>query len=220
MKNFVSSPKDRFRASFDKRPKDYPRQVVFIGTTNEDHYLTDTTGNRRFWPVTVTRQIDVAWVTENLDQLLAEALEYVDARERFWPTEAEQRQLFNPQQDARTVDSAIDAEITRFLYDEDQPVPMGQSNLALVAEVHMSELLKRVGYTIDKQTNVVMRQACSVMRRLGWKDRKSSAPGRPRVYCRPKEMPDALKPDARGSKSSTRLQPGDQPEGSDDDCPF
>jgi putative DNA primase/helicase len=220
VKNFVSSPKDRFRASFDKRPKDYPRQVVFIGTTNEDHYLTDTTGNRRFWPVTVTRQIDVAWVTENLDQLLAEALEYVDARERFWPTEAEQRQLFNPQQDARTVDSAIDAEITRFLYDEDQPVPMGAANLALVNEVHMSELLKRVGYTIDKQTNVVMRQACSVMRRLGWKDRKSSAPGRPRVYCRPKAMPDALKPDARGSETSTRLQPGDQPEGADDDCPF
>jgi hypothetical protein len=54
-------------------------------------------------------------------------------------------------------------EITRFLYDEDQPVPMGAANLALVNEVHMSELLKRVGYTIDKQTNVVMRQACSVV---------------------------------------------------------
>jgi len=41
------------------------------------------------------------------------------------------------------------------------------------------------------------------------------------VYCRPKELPDALKPDARGSQSSsTRLQPGDQPEGSSDDCPF
>lgn len=220
VKNFVSSPKDRFRASFDRRPKDYPRQVVFIGTTNEDHYLTDTTGNRRFWPVTVTRQIDVAWVTANLEQMMAEALVYVDAGDRFWPTEEEQRKLFTPQQDARTVDSAIDAEITRWLYDEDQRVVMGEKNFALVDEVSMAELLKRVGYTIDKQTAVVMRAACSVMRRLGWKDRKSSGPGRPRVYCRPKELPDSLKPEPSGSKGSTRPTQGDSTEGADDDCPL
>ena len=85
VKQFVSSQKDRFRASFDRRPKDYLRQVVFIGTTNEDHYLVDITGNRRFWPVRITRQIDLDWFRANRDQLFAEALSYFQAGERFPP---------------------------------------------------------------------------------------------------------------------------------------
>jgi putative DNA primase/helicase len=223
VKQFVSSPKDRFRASFDRRPKDYPRQVVFIGTTNEDHYLTDTTGNRRFWPVSVTREIDIAWVSQNIDQMFAEALVYVDAGERFYPTAKEQRELFDPQQNQRTVESAIDSEITRYLYDDEQHVPLGASNLALVDEVGLTELLKRIGYPVEKQTSVVMRAAGSVMRRLGWAVARPGAggkPGRPRVYRRPKDKPSPLKGEPGGSNSSTRPTQGDSPAGADDDCPF
>lgn len=77
VKLFVSSPKDRFRATFDRRPRDYPRQVVFVGTTNEANYLTDVTGNRRFWPVRISRAPDSDWLRANLEQLLAEAVAYV-----------------------------------------------------------------------------------------------------------------------------------------------
>lgn len=220
VKQFVSSSKDRFRASFDRRPKDYPRQVVFIGTTNEEHYLTDPTGNRRFWPVAVTREIDIAWVQANLDQMFAEALTYLDAGERFHPTTREQRELFDPQQMERTVDNAIEAEITRVLYDEHQKLGVDARNFSLLDEVGMPDLLQRIGYTVDKQTAVVIRQACSAMRRLGWQRRKTSTPGRPNVYCRPRELPERPRPEPGGSHSSTRLQPGDQPAGADDDCPF
>ena len=220
VKGFVSSPKDRFRASFDRRPKDYPRQVVFIGTTNEEHYLTDGTGNRRFWPVQVTREIDIDWVRANLDQMFAEALHYVDAGERFYPTSAEQSKLFTPQQSERTVDNAIEAEITRVLYSDDQKLVLGQKNLSLVLEVGMPELLQRIGYTVDKQTAVVMKQAGSAMRRLGWHTRRSSEAGRPRVYCRPAELPDALKAEPRGSFGSTSPTQGNQTAGANDDPPF
>jgi putative DNA primase/helicase len=219
VKQFVSSPKDRFRASFDRRPKDYPRQVVFIGTTNEDHYLTDTTGNRRFWPVSVTREIDIAWVVENLDQMFAEALVYVDAGERFYPTAKEQRDLFDPQQNQRAVESAIEAEMMRLLYDESQPVPQGYPNLALVNEIGLTELLKRVGFPVEKQTSVVMRAAGSAMRRFGWKSsRPRDGAGRSRLYTRPRELPPVLKPEARGSKGSG-ASPAKSTETADD-CPF
>jgi predicted P-loop ATPase len=221
VKQFISSHKDRFRASFDRRAKDYPRQVVFIGTTNEAHYLTDPTGNRRFWPVHVTREIDIDWVTANLEQMFAEALSYVDAGERFHPTAEEQRKFFDQQQMKRTIDSAMDAEIVRVLYDEDQVVPHNQKNFALVGEAELTDILKRVGYTVDKQTSVVMRQAGSAMRRLGWEARRSSGPGRPRVYCRPKELPELLRAEASGSRGFINgAMPGANTEGADSDCPF
>jgi predicted P-loop ATPase len=203
VKLFVSSSKDRFRASFDRRPRDYPRQVVFIGTTNEAHYLTDLTGNRRFWPVRVTRDPDVAWLRENMEQLFAEALVALDAGERFWPDRDEQRELFDPQQRARTIESPLEAEIRAYLYDPNQQVPYGKENGTLVNQIGLSELLTRLGYTIDKQTDAVAKRAGAVMHALGWQVKRTSSPGRPRFYARPVAMDgatsDACSPSTRRS---------------------
>jgi putative DNA primase/helicase len=147
VKAFVSSPKDRFRASFDRRPRDYPRQVVFVGSVNEDHYLTDPTGNRRYWPVRCTRDVDVQWLTDNLDQMIAEALDLLDAGEKFWPSRDEQRELFDPQQLARVVPNSLEAAIREYLYDDNQRVPLGGENGTLVNTIGLKDLLQRVGYT-------------------------------------------------------------------------
>ena len=221
VKLFVSSPKDRFRASFDKRPRDYPRQVVFVGTTNESTYLTDLTGNRRFWPVRITRPPDLEWLRENLDQLISEALSCLDAGDRFWPTREEQRELFDPQQKARTIESSLESAIRLFLYDDEQVVPLGRRNGALINEIGMQELLDRIGYTIDKQTDVVVKKASALLHSLGWevgkRGKKDEHGKRPRLYVRPKDPPDDA---ASASNSSTRPPQGDDTEGPADDCPF
>ena len=209
VKAFTSSQKDRFRASFDKRAKNYPRQVVFIGTTNEDHYLTDPTGNRRIWPVRVTRQVDMEWLRANRSQMLAEAMVYLDAGERFHPTPTEQRALFEPQQNRRAVENAIESTIARYLYDEKQRVPQGAENGTLVNTITLVELLQRIGIGLEKlgPGRFHEKQAAAALRRLGWTERRSSDAGRPRVYDRPKTS----------QTGSTQSQ---QPEGADDDCPF
>jgi len=216
VKLFISSPKDRFRASFDRRPKDYPRQVVFVGTTNESHYLADLTGNRRFWPVRVTRPPDVAWLIEHWDQLVSEALHCLDAGERFWPDREEQARLFDPQQRARMVTSSIESAIRQYLYDEDQKVPHGADNGSLRSEVSMTELLNRIGYTIDKQTDVVVKKASGVMGMLGWELKRTSKPGRPYTYRRPENDPLSRRGASDGSsdvESATEEEVAD-------DCPF
>lgn len=53
VKRFVSTQVDKFRQAYAKRSKEFPRQCIFIATTNVDDPLKDQTGNRRFWPVKV-----------------------------------------------------------------------------------------------------------------------------------------------------------------------
>jgi predicted P-loop ATPase len=216
VKQFISSMKDRFRASFDRRAKDYPRQCVFVGTTNEDHYLTDPTGNRRMWPVRVTRQIDLEWLRANREQLFAEAMTYVDAGERFHPNAKEQRDLFEPQQQQRAVENAIESAIGRYLYDERQALSPTGENGTLVNEVTLIGLLQKVGIGLEKlgPGRFHEKQAASALRRMGWTESRSSEPGRPRVYRRPGTS------GASGSKPSTGADAAPATAGADSDCPF
>lgn len=55
VKAFLTRLNDRYRMPFDKRVTDHPRQCIFIGTTNKEQFLTDKTGNRRFYPVKVNQ---------------------------------------------------------------------------------------------------------------------------------------------------------------------
>jgi predicted P-loop ATPase len=51
VKHFVAKKEDRFRVAYGKRVEHFPRRCVFFGTTNEEDFLRDVTGNRRFWVV-------------------------------------------------------------------------------------------------------------------------------------------------------------------------
>lgn len=80
MKAFVSKEDDRFRIAFGRTVESYPRQNIFIGTTNEDEFLKDQTGNRRFWPIILdgnkaTKDV-FKMSARDRDQLWAEAVYY------------------------------------------------------------------------------------------------------------------------------------------------
>ena len=97
IKSFVTSQFDKFREPYGRRDVMRPRQVVFAGTTNQHEYFKDTTGNRRFWPVTVG-EIDLEALAEDRDQLFAEAVALFKAGKRWYPTRDEEARLFVPQQ--------------------------------------------------------------------------------------------------------------------------
>lgn len=77
-KAFMRRQYDDVRMAFDRRVTEFPRQCVFWGTTNDDTYLKDPTGNRSYWPVnghakTKADPIDTDAVEAERDQLWAEA---------------------------------------------------------------------------------------------------------------------------------------------------
>ena len=74
MKAIITTQVDRYRAPYSRVSQDFPRRCIFAMTTNQDEYLKDETGNRRWLPVRLVREtVDIEWVRENRDQLFAEA---------------------------------------------------------------------------------------------------------------------------------------------------
>ena len=90
IKLYISKQVDRFRPAYGRRLQEFPRQCVFIGTTNETQFLRDTTGNRRFWVVdTPNEPTHDMWdelTTETIKQVWAEAVEIYNAGEKLFLT--------------------------------------------------------------------------------------------------------------------------------------
>lgn len=55
LKQFLGQKTDKYRAPYERREEEHPRHCVFFGTTNDDEFLRDSTGNRRYWPVEVRK---------------------------------------------------------------------------------------------------------------------------------------------------------------------
>lgn len=51
VKAYLSRQSERFRKPYERRSTDTPRTCIFLGTTNRDQFLSDPTGNRRWFPV-------------------------------------------------------------------------------------------------------------------------------------------------------------------------
>jgi putative DNA primase/helicase len=100
-KQFFSASTDTYRESYGRRTNDVPRQCVFVGTTNQDEYLKDATGNRRYWPVACTK-VDTDKLQEIRDQLWAEAMFCYLAGEIWW-VNREEAEMFAEAQDERFV---------------------------------------------------------------------------------------------------------------------
>jgi len=74
MKSSLSRQVDRARPSYGTIAVDVPRQFTNWATTNNQNYLRDLTGNRRFWPLALGKAMDLDWLRAHRDQLWAEAV--------------------------------------------------------------------------------------------------------------------------------------------------
>lgn len=82
LKGFITLNQETHRIPYEPMSKIYPRQFVMFGTTNEEVFLSDITGNRRFPVVQVAKSLKTSIATKSLfskdtpyemQQILAEA---------------------------------------------------------------------------------------------------------------------------------------------------
>jgi putative DNA primase/helicase len=83
-KQWLSDSVDTYRAPYARTVTANPRQTVLVGTVQEEQFLSDPTGNRRYWPVSCVRTLDTAWVQAHRDQVFAEASVAYAAGEPWW----------------------------------------------------------------------------------------------------------------------------------------
>ncbi len=76
IKAFIARTHERWVPKYQEFPVNFPRRIVMIGTTNQDEFLADETGNRRWLPVRCGK-VDDPGIERDRDQLWAEG------RERF-----------------------------------------------------------------------------------------------------------------------------------------
>lgn len=95
IKQFVSKQSDSYRAAYARRTQEHPRQCAFFGTTNDDEFLRDATGGRRFWPVVVTelgKTKGDLLTDEIVDQVWAEIVAAFKAGESWYLSTALENQ--------------------------------------------------------------------------------------------------------------------------------
>ena len=74
VRGFLAAQTDTYRPPYGRDDVTVPRRSVIVGTTNEDRFLQDHAGSRRFWVIPVTRRIDTDLLSSMRDQLWAEAV--------------------------------------------------------------------------------------------------------------------------------------------------
>lgn len=84
LKAWLTSTHDMFRAPYARVVERKPRSCVICGTTNRKQFLTDDTGSRRFWIISVANPVPWELLAEMRDQLWAEARCAYEDGETWW----------------------------------------------------------------------------------------------------------------------------------------
>lgn len=167
MKEFITRKEDKIRLPYGRRTENFPRQTIFFGTTNSDEFLKDDTGNRRFWPVEVTRY-DFQSILKERDQLFAEALIVYSCGESLYlDNNLSKNQAIN-EQEKRYVSTPI-LEILRDFFEAQKTGEKSVENSFPKSHFSTQKLFDPFGpLTCNKFDMNNMKMASSALKKLGF----------------------------------------------------
>lgn len=184
VKQAVSTQADVYRRSYERYARAFPRQCIFIGTTNEECYLRDATGARRFLPIKVTSKIDIEALRQQRDQIWAEAVHRYRAGERYWimPERAAD------EQEARYQSDSWEEVIIGWLSGQAASEHYAANLVGPIDKISTTELMQyALRIEIGKHTRQDQMRVGAIMRRLGWeRGRERVGKAHQYFYFRPK----------------------------------
>lgn len=180
IRNFLSRTVDHFRWTHAVNVEDYPRQGVFVASTNEPEFMSDP--ERRFWPVHVL-YVDLDAIRADRDQLWAEAVHRYNAGTQWHLTEEEDKLLVTFGSTFEQSDPWEDL-ITKTL---SEPVQVdGRTYPRLPSPFSISQLLSAMGFAARDMTKDAENRAGQCLRSMGYiKSRKRDGMGRSWVWSHP-----------------------------------
>lgn len=164
VKSFLSSSEDVYRPPYGRTAQAFRRSGFLVGTTNQESFLFDPTGSRRFWPINCT-SIDLDRLKEWREQLWAEAMDleskdvphWLDrAREGMRAADAARFEAEDPWEEL--IHEAVDA-INIAAIGKQQARPTSYS---------LSALLTHMGIPAAQHTNAAGQRLGKILRKKGW----------------------------------------------------
>lgn len=215
VKGAITRRTDKYRAPYERMPRSYRRECVFVGTTNETEYLRDATGGRRFLPVRVRDEgdIDLGALVDQRDQLWAEAVKLFKEGHEWWhlPDDAEE------EQEERFFEDSWQGRIHIWLEGRDKR-DNAYTNRLYGTRIEWTTtdelLLHALNVDTARHGRPEQMRVSGIMKRLGWLPKRVTLEDgtRERRWLRASGSSGGSDPGP--SRAST---PAD---GGDDDCPF
>jgi predicted P-loop ATPase len=98
LKGLITQRVDDFRPPYGSGMGRYPRKSILVGSVNEDSFLRDKTGARRYWIIEVDQMIDIDLVIAERDSIWKAAVQsYRKGRLPMLSDHQEQQSLLNNQ---------------------------------------------------------------------------------------------------------------------------
>jgi predicted P-loop ATPase len=182
VKSFLTRQQDQIRTMYSPRFETTKRRVTFIGSCNPDEFLSDPTGNRRYWPVKITH-CDDKRIEENRDALWAGAYGLWLLGERFWPETAEEIAALKDRADEVTQQNPWAAD---YLHQAKELFRQSQGAGVELKEVY--EAFKGANGSGQKGSEISHREAREIgdiLRAAGWQKERKMSDAIRRVYWLP-----------------------------------
>ena len=161
LKAFVTARSDELRLPYDRGFSRYQRRTAFYASVNAREFLTDTSGNRRFWVIPV-RSINFNHGID-MQQLWAEVKEtmYVPGQKN-WFLSPDEREMLNDSNEIYRTQSSV----------EDLLLEHVRFGSKKTTAVQMTKLLRDLGISNPRMPD--FKEAARILHERGVEPRRSN----------------------------------------------
>lgn len=161
IKSFLTKNKDEFRRQYAAVSSTYPRRTVFCATVNEELFLRDETGNRRFFTIACSENINAKHDID-MQQVWAQ-IRHLHLMGETWKLTKEEHEKLNLSNETHQAADPIE-ELLLTKFDPN----------ATIKNVYMSasEVVRKLGY--EQPTTAQTRSCASALRKHFGRSRKTN----------------------------------------------